>query len=65
MKKNAIGHMVAAKQPVSEKIRHWGILPKFLCLLLALVIWLAIDQIRSTEEQEGAPTEIQTDGADL
>ena len=63
MKKNAIGHMGAAKQPVSEKIRHWRILPKLLCLLLALVIWLAIDQIRSAE-QDSAPTEVQTDGID-
>ena len=63
MKKNAIGHMVAAKQPVSEKIRHWRILLKLLCLLLALVIWLAIDQIRSAE-QDSAPTEVQTDGID-
>ena len=50
MKKNAIGHMVAEKQPVSVKIRHWRILPKLLCLLLALVIWLVVTNLTSTDQ---------------
>ncbi|MBQ2734483.1 MAG: hypothetical protein IJF33_01485 [Clostridia bacterium] len=49
MKKNAIGHMVAAREKNTHKISRWRILPKLLCLLLALVIWLAITQLQSND----------------
>ena len=42
MKKNAVGHMVAAKEPVSTRVRRWNLFPKLLCLLLALLIWLVV-----------------------
>ena len=42
MKKNVIGHMEAQKESVGSWFRRWHILPKFICLLLALLIWLIV-----------------------
>lgn len=42
MKKNVVGHMMAEKEPILAKIRRWNIIPKLLCLLLALLIWLLV-----------------------
>ncbi|MBE6553682.1 MAG: hypothetical protein E7666_04995 [Ruminococcaceae bacterium] len=42
MKKNVVGHMVAAKEPVTARVRRWHLFPKLLCLLLALLIWLVV-----------------------
>ena len=64
MKKNAIGHMVAQKQPASEKLRGWNILPKFICLLLALTVWLAITNLVATGEGELA-SESETETVEL
>ncbi|MBQ9806657.1 MAG: hypothetical protein IJW49_09160 [Clostridia bacterium] len=45
MKKNAIGHMDVQKETVGSRFRRWHILPRFICLLLALVIWLIVVQV--------------------
>ena len=42
MKKNVVGHMMAEKEPILAKFRRWNIIPKLLCLLLALLIWLLV-----------------------
>ena len=42
MKKNAIGHMDPKKESAVSWFQRWHILPKFLCLLLALLIWLIV-----------------------
>ncbi len=56
MKKNVIGHMIASQEPASARIRRWNIFPKLVCLLLALVIWLAVVNIGTNAEPEsGAP----------
>ena len=52
MKKNAIGHRVAAREDSAHKLSRWRILPKILCLLLALVVWLAITQLTDNGEAE-------------
>ncbi len=42
MKKNAVGHMVAAKEPITARVQRWNLFPKLLCLFLALLIWLVV-----------------------
>ena len=49
MKKNVVGHMVAQKESVGKRIRRLDILPFILCILLALVVWLAVYQIHEEE----------------
>ena len=51
MKKNAIGHMVAAREKTTQKISRWRIFPKLLCLLLALIVWLAITQVQDQNNE--------------
>ena len=51
MKKNVVGHMLASKEPVSAKMRRWSILPRLVCLLLALMIWLAVTNLRDSVEK--------------
>ena len=48
MKKNAIGHMEAKKETVGSWFRRWHIFPRFICLLLALLIWLIVVQVTKT-----------------
>ena len=52
MKKNAIARMTAPKETVGSRFRNLHIFPRFLCLLLALVIWLAVINLRD-EKNEG------------
>ena len=44
MKKNAIGHMESQKETVKSWFQRWHVLPRFLCLVLALLIWLIVVQ---------------------
>lgn len=46
MKKNAIGHMMTPKETVKKRLRRWDILPRLLCLLLAMLLWLLIVNTR-------------------
>ena len=41
-KKNVIGHMEASKAHSVGWFRRLGILPRLICLLLALLIWLVV-----------------------
>ena len=55
MKKNMVGHMMAAKEPVAAKLRRWCILPRMICLLLAVLIWLAIVNVETSREDSSVP----------
>lgn len=54
MKKNAIGHMMAPKETVKKRLRHWDILPRLFCLLLALLLWLLIVNTQVSAKEAGA-----------
>lgn len=41
-KKNVIGHMVASKNASKGWFQRLNILPRALCLLIAIVIWLLV-----------------------
>ena len=50
MKKNAIGHMMLPKESATSFLRRGHILPKLLCLLSAIVIWLLIVNLMPTDQ---------------
>ena len=54
MKKNVLGHMQAQKEPAVSRISRWKLLQRAVCLLLALIIWLAVYAITDRKE---APAE--------
>lgn len=53
MKKNALARMASPTESVGSRFRKLNILPKLLCLLLALIIWLAVVNLNNTQSQEG------------
>ena len=61
MKKNVIGHMMAERESFAAKLRRSRIFPKLICLLLALLIWLAVvnseREIDHMENSRSADTE--------
>ena len=64
MKKNAINRLTVAGDAKSER-RKLRILPKLLCLLLAMVIWLTVVNLKKQDngdsgESGGAPDTEQT-----
>ena len=60
MKKNVVGHMMAAKEPVAAKLRRWCILPRIICFLLALLIWLTIVNLDMRKEEAPATDGVET-----
>ncbi len=54
-KKNVIGHMVAQKDAKQNFFRRWGILPRFFCLLLAILIWLLVMHVSDAKKPELPP----------
>ncbi len=66
MKKNAVGRVLMHKESAGKRIGSLHLLARFVCLLLALVIWLSVVNLnklseghdRSLEEQSTQETEI-------
>ena len=58
MKKNIIGHMTVPKESATSRFRRLNILPRVICLLLALTIWLLIVNLNETKRdgQQDAST---------
>ena len=52
MKKNAIGHMMLPKESAASWLRRSHLLPKLLCLLSAIVIWLVLVNLLPTEPHD-------------
>ncbi|MBQ7347734.1 MAG: hypothetical protein IJW55_07230 [Clostridia bacterium] len=52
MKKNAVARMTAPKETAGTRFRKLNILPRFLCLLLALVVWLAVVNIKDKQTSD-------------
>ena len=51
MKKNAVGHMMLPKENAKSLLRRSHIIPKLLCLLCAIVIWLLIVNFMPTDNR--------------
>jgi len=56
MKKNAVGRVLAHKEPVGRRISSLHLPAWFLCLFLALVIWLAVTNVNMiSDDNENLP----------
>ena len=63
MKKNAVGRVLAHKVPVSRRISALHLPAWFLCLLLALVIWLLVVNLNQNTDVGGeAPAVTEASG---
>ena len=65
MKKNVVGHMIAQKESVGKRIRRLGIFPFIVCLLLSLVVWLAVYEIKETDPEPDSPAQEARISAEL
>ena len=61
MKKNVVGHMATPKESALSRFRRLNILPRIICLLLALVIWLIIVNLDSRDEVRDQTNTLQTE----
>ena len=52
MKKKVTGHMSAPKESFGAKLKHWKILPKLICILMALFLWLLITNLQAAQGGE-------------
>ena len=50
--KNALGHMSLKKESVGNRVRRWRILPKLLCLLVAVLVWLLVVNLADVDITE-------------
>lgn len=57
MKKNAVGRVLAHKEPVKRRIAALHIPARLLCLLLAVIIWLAIVNLNSASADDTKNTD--------
>lgn len=57
MKKNAVGRVLAHKEPVVSRIAALHIPARLLCLLLAVVIWLAVVNLNAISEKDDGDTD--------
>ena len=47
MKKNTVGRILYQKVPVRSRIASWHIPARFICLLLALIVWLTVSALQA------------------
>ncbi|MBQ8212665.1 MAG: hypothetical protein IJZ80_01545 [Clostridia bacterium] len=52
MKKNIIGHMSSPSETVGKRIKRLNLLPKLLCLLFSLLMWLMVVDITEPKMYE-------------
>ncbi len=61
MKKNIVGHMMKPKESAGSFFRSLNILPRLICLLLALAIWLLIVNLDPNEKKVGTDQSVHTE----
>ena len=54
VKKNVVGHMMAERETLAAKLRRGNFLPKLLCLLLAILLWLIVFNVNAVDQMEEA-----------
>ena len=47
MKKNVVGHMMSPKISKKTRLKRLDLFSRFLCLLIALIVWLLVVNIQS------------------
>ena len=61
MKKNIVGHMTAPRDTKKGFLRKLDLGPRILCLLLALLIWLAVVNVSDYDEKDNQPSSETTE----
>lgn len=61
MKKNIVGHMMKPKESAGSLFRSLNILPRVICLLLALAIWLLIVNLNPSEKKGETDQSVRTE----
>lgn len=51
-KKKIVGHMMAPEESVVSRVRRWQILPRFWCLILAILLWLVVVNINTADTEK-------------
>lgn len=51
-KRKIVGHMMAPEESVVSRVRRWQILPRFWCLVLALLLWLVVVNINAAGSEK-------------
>ncbi|MBQ9785265.1 MAG: hypothetical protein IJW29_07170 [Clostridia bacterium] len=64
MKKNVIGRVPLHKEPVRRRLSSWHIPARLLCLLLAVLIWLAIVNLNAISEEDEKDSKPKTEQAE-
>ena len=52
--KNTLGHYNKKKEAAENQVRRWRILPVFICLLLAIVIWLLVVNLTNSDYKKSS-----------
>ncbi len=60
MKKNIVGHMTSPRENKKSLLRRLDLLPRFFCLLLALLIWLAVVNVYDDAKEENTHATSET-----
>ena len=63
MKKNAVGRVLMHREPLDKRVSSWHLPMRLLCLVLALIIWLAVvnlDPASDEADQERETASEQT-----
>ncbi len=55
-KKNVIGHMAVPKDRNHKWYRRFGVIPRLICLLLAVLLWLLVVNANEYLSQKGEPS---------
>ena len=57
MKKNAVGRVLMHREPLDKRVSSWHLPMRLLCLVLALIIWLAVTNLGSASEEAAGEQE--------
>lgn len=61
MKKNMISRMTMPRESATSRFRRWNILPRVICLLLALAIWLLVVNLNETNRDGQSQDSVRTE----
>ena len=52
-KRNIVGHMMMPRESAGNWFRRWQILPRFLCLIVAIILWLLVVNVTGAKADGG------------
>lgn len=59
MKKNVVGDLVAPKKYEKNWFKRFDLLPRLLCVLLALVVWLLVVNTEHNDQKTPASDQVE------